>query len=161
VSAPVEGGHFFEGSFGGNTAKIGPQTRLECKICWHIYDPAEGCAYWQIAPGTPLPICPTTGPARNAMRPSKVHGGGMNPEAQDQGARFEAVFAGIATTRMAGVPVLNPALGVAMRGWQAVEPFELGVLVTPWFMNLLAVPQAGGPAAARGKGASGPALGRL
>jgi hypothetical protein len=73
----------------------------------------------------------------------------MNPEAQDQGARFEAVFAGIATTRMAGVPVLNPALGVAMRGWQAVEPFELGVLVTPWFMNLLAVPQAGGPTAAR------------
>jgi [NiFe] hydrogenase assembly HybE family chaperone len=84
----------------------------------------------------------------------------MNPEAQDQGARIEAVFAGIATTRMAGVPVLNPALGVAMRGWQAVEPFELGVLVTPWFMNLLAV--GGRACRARGrKGASGAALGRL
>lgn len=73
----------------------------------------------------------------------------MNAAAQDQGARIEAVFAGIAATRMAGVPVLNPALGVAMRGWQVVEPFELGVLVTPWFMNLLAVPQAGGPTAVR------------
>ena len=21
---------------------IGPATRLECKVCWHVYDPAEG-----------------------------------------------------------------------------------------------------------------------
>ena len=43
--------HFFAGSYGGDAAKIGPETRLECKICWHIYDPALGDAYWQIPPG--------------------------------------------------------------------------------------------------------------
>ncbi|MCK5745735.1 MAG: rubredoxin [Oricola sp.] len=30
---------------------MGPTTRLECKICWHVYDPALGDAYWQILPG--------------------------------------------------------------------------------------------------------------
>jgi rubredoxin len=44
----------FEGSYLGDDAKIGPSTRLECKICWHVYDPAEGDPIWQVAPGTPF-----------------------------------------------------------------------------------------------------------
>jgi rubredoxin len=27
-------------------------SRWECRICWHVYDPAEGDAVWQIPPGT-------------------------------------------------------------------------------------------------------------
>ncbi|NGO54494.1 rubredoxin [Allomesorhizobium camelthorni] len=56
---------FFAGSYGGDNAKIGPMSQLECKICWHVYDPAEGDDCWQISPGTPfaeLPAhwsCPT------------------------------------------------------------------------------------------------------
>jgi rubredoxin len=37
---------------------IGAATRLECKICWHVYDPAEGDPVWQIAPGTPFTELP-------------------------------------------------------------------------------------------------------
>jgi Rubredoxin len=29
-----------------------PQTRLECKICWYVYDPAAGDEVWQMPPGT-------------------------------------------------------------------------------------------------------------
>lgn len=29
-------------------------TKLECRICWHVYDPAEGDAMDQIEPGTPF-----------------------------------------------------------------------------------------------------------
>ena len=29
-------------------------TRLECKVCWHVYDPAEGDPAWQVLPGTPF-----------------------------------------------------------------------------------------------------------
>ena len=47
-------GHFFAGSFGGDVEKINDATRLECKICWHVYDPALGDDYWQIPPGTPF-----------------------------------------------------------------------------------------------------------
>ncbi|MEW5963593.1 MAG: rubredoxin [Pseudomonadota bacterium] len=42
----------FESSYGGDAARIRTGAKLECKICWHIYDPAEGDAYWQIPPGT-------------------------------------------------------------------------------------------------------------
>lgn len=44
----------FEGSYLGDGARIDPGTRLECKICWYVYDPAEGDAVWQIAAGTPF-----------------------------------------------------------------------------------------------------------
>jgi rubredoxin len=27
-------------------------SRFECGICWHVYDPAEGDAVWQVAAGT-------------------------------------------------------------------------------------------------------------
>ena len=50
--------HFFAGSYGGNAAKIEDGSRLECKICWHIYDPKAGCEYWQISAGTPFSALP-------------------------------------------------------------------------------------------------------
>lgn len=39
-------------------AQIGPGTRLECKICWTVYDPALGDPVWQIPPGTPFTALP-------------------------------------------------------------------------------------------------------
>jgi len=46
------------GSFGGDVSKINDDTRLECKICWYVYDPEKGDDYWQIAPGTPFSQLP-------------------------------------------------------------------------------------------------------
>ena len=42
----------FEGSLRAGGADLPPATRLECKICWHVYDPAEGCETWQVPPRT-------------------------------------------------------------------------------------------------------------
>ena len=36
----------------GDRSQVPPAARLECKICWWVYDPAEGDAVWQIPPGT-------------------------------------------------------------------------------------------------------------
>ena len=51
----------------------------------------------------------------------------------------------IEQTRMAGLPMLNPALEVACFGFErqgeAARP--LGVLVTPWCMNLMLLPGEG------------------
>lgn len=33
-------------------SRIDATTRLECRICWYIYDPAEGDTVEQIPPGT-------------------------------------------------------------------------------------------------------------
>ncbi len=48
----------FEGSYLGNRDVLKPGSRLECKICWWVYDPAVGDPQWQIPPGTPFAELP-------------------------------------------------------------------------------------------------------
>jgi rubredoxin len=48
----------FEGSYLGDAARLSAGARLECKICWWVYDPALGDAVWQVAPGTPFSALP-------------------------------------------------------------------------------------------------------
>jgi len=65
---------------------------------------------------------------------------------------LEATFRRIATTRMRGVPVLHAGLSVQAVGFTREPvvagsksasmplPMLMGVLVTPWFMNVLRLP---------------------
>lgn len=55
-SAPAR--RSFEGSYLGDRLSLRPQSRLECKICWWVYDPAQGDPQWQIPPGTPFADLP-------------------------------------------------------------------------------------------------------
>lgn len=61
----------FEGSYLGDAQRLTADTQLECKICWYVYDPAQGDDVWQIPPGTPfveLPAhwkCPVCDGARD------------------------------------------------------------------------------------------------
>jgi rubredoxin len=48
----------FEGTYLGDDGKLAPHTRLECKICWYVYEPAEGDPVWQVPPGTPFYALP-------------------------------------------------------------------------------------------------------
>lgn len=54
--------------------------------------------------------------------------------------RLEAVFAGIHQERMAGLPILNPRLAVAVVGGRVWWNDWVGILVTPWCMNLMVLP---------------------
>jgi len=36
----------------GPDGRIVPDSRLECGICWWVYDPAQGDPVWQVPPGT-------------------------------------------------------------------------------------------------------------
>jgi len=57
------------------SSRIDTATRLECRICWYVYDPAEGDAVEQIPPGTAfadLPDhwrCPQCDAAREMFLP--------------------------------------------------------------------------------------------
>lgn len=60
--------------FGHPAADTAPETRLECGICWWIYDPAEGDPFQQVPPGTPFTALPSSwrcpqcdGPAERFM----------------------------------------------------------------------------------------------
>lgn len=55
-------------------------------------------------------------------------------------AELEATFDRIRVERMAEVPILNDALRVEAVGFEAHGDDFIGVLVTPWFMNLMLVP---------------------
>lgn len=57
---------------------------------------------------------------------------------------LERVFERILIERMRDVPVVNPALKVQAVGFSVRDEHCLGVLVTPWFMNLILVPCEGG-----------------
>ena len=46
------------GSYGGDNSKLADDSRLECKICWYVYNPDKGDDYWQIPPGTPFSQLP-------------------------------------------------------------------------------------------------------
>ncbi|MDO9283954.1 MAG: [NiFe]-hydrogenase assembly chaperone HybE [Aquabacterium sp.] len=52
-------------------------------------------------------------------------------------ARFERILRG----PMHGLPMLNPALRVQAVGFRPWDRHWLGVLVTPWFMNLVLLPR--------------------
>lgn len=43
--------------------------RYECKVCWHVYDPAEGDGVWQIPPGTPFDALPDHWSCPNCSTP--------------------------------------------------------------------------------------------
>ncbi|MEW8627019.1 MAG: [NiFe]-hydrogenase assembly chaperone HybE [Candidatus Thiodiazotropha sp.] len=54
--------------------------------------------------------------------------------------QIEAVFKQIEQEQMQGIPLLNPALQVETIGFQEYEGRMIGVLITPWLMNLMLFP---------------------
>jgi [NiFe] hydrogenase assembly HybE family chaperone len=97
-----------------------------------------------IAPGHPTAL------ARAGDAPA-----GQAASADALGARvraLEALFRHVAATRMQGVPILHPRIEVEALGFE-VAPDDgdrsaagVGVLVTPWFMNLVWLPLDDDPA---------------
>ncbi|MCA0407299.1 MAG: [NiFe]-hydrogenase assembly chaperone HybE [Proteobacteria bacterium] len=163
----------FEGSYGGNAQRIADDTRLECKICWYVYDPAKGCESWQIPGGTPftalprdwrcpgcdappsgfmaLDVTPVAGPAPVAVMPAApvkmedINLSIRQKEARALAEKFEEAFRELHRGRMRDVPFLNSALQVQAIGFRPYDHevagrCTLGVLLTPWFMNIVLVP---------------------
>ncbi len=59
---------------------------------------------------------------------------------QDPSARLVAAFRRIAQERMAGLPIVNPALGVEAIGFRRWSGHWLGMLVTPWSISVVLLP---------------------
>ena len=54
---------------------------------------------------------------------------------------LESTFSVIQQTRMDGVPVMNDKLSVKAIGFHTWNNYQLGILITPWFMNLMLLSQ--------------------
>lgn len=143
----------FEGSFLGAVSKISAGAVMECKICWTPYDPALGDPSRQVLPGTPfrdLPDdwkCPECDGARDqfmVLRDSGTDDAARQADIARRTALLEAEFTEIYNSRMRDVPINNQALHVQAVGFTAHQGCLLGVLISPWFMNLVLLPEQEG-----------------
>ncbi len=141
----------FEGSFLGATDKISAQAIMECKICWSPYDPAEGDDYRQVEPGTAFTDLPHDWSCPNCSAPKEQFMVLEDPgstaaveaaEIEDVTARLVADFREIWHSKMRDVPMVNKLLTVEAVGFEMIDGRPLGVLISPWFMNLVQLPAA-------------------
>lgn len=117
-------------------------------------DPAEGTPVWQCPSASPSPTRRPTVAVQTATANLANPWSCMSDIAVtgSPAERLEAVFRDIAATRMAGLALLNPALSVAAVGFRHWNNTWYGVLVTPWFMNLMAFPDQDEELAGLGSG---------
>lgn len=151
--------HSFEGSFLGAADKISPRAIMECKICWTPYDPAEGDDTRQILPGTAFLDLPEDWSCPGCSAPKAQFLVREDPGAPSAAIMAEmerrtralvADFTEIFHARMRDLPMVNQALHVQAIGFQPYQGGFLGVLIAPWFMNLVLLPAADRPALASG-----------
>lgn len=140
----------FEGSYLGASDKISPLAIMECKICWTPYDPAEGDDFRQVEPGTPFVALPEDWSCPNCDAPKEQFmvledpGSDALREAariSDRADQLVADFTEVWHAKMRDVPLVNKALKVEAVGFRAWNGHLLGVLVSPWFMNLVLLPE--------------------
>lgn len=133
----------FEGSYLGDGSKIADDTRLECGICWWVYDPALGEEVNQIPPGTPFRLLPDTWTCPNcAAEKSKFMVIGSAGPAEEGAVQRLANAYRRAALKVKGMPIYNPTLAVEAIGFREDQGRHTGVMVTPWFMNLTVIPSA-------------------
>lgn len=139
----------FEGSFLGATDKISAQAVMECKICWTPYDPAIGDDFRQIDPGTAFVDLPEDWTCPNCSSPREQFLVSHDPGSMSAAtaAKLDALTAKLVTdftevwhAKMRDVPMVNKVLTVEAVGWMIHEGRPLGVLISPWFMNLILLP---------------------
>ena len=131
----------FEGSYGGDGSKIADDTRLECGICWWVYDPALGDDETQTPPGTPFRLLPDTWECPNcAASKSKFMVIDSATLSEDDAVNNLANAYRRAALKVKGMPIYNPTLAIEAVGFREHEGRQVGVMVTPWFMNLTVLP---------------------
>jgi len=64
----------------------------------------------------------------------------MNAQKSISSTALRDRYRDIYEQRMRGLPFINPELSVETIGFRQFEGFEIGVLATPWFMNLILLP---------------------
>ncbi|SDF89472.1 [NiFe] hydrogenase assembly chaperone, HybE family [Rhodobacter capsulatus] len=149
ANAPRAG---FEGSYLGANDRISDLAIMECKICWTPYDPASGDEFRQVLPGTPFTHLPEDWHCPNCDAPKAQFIVQSDPGApalleqnriDAQVSALVADFREIWHAKMRDVPLVNKALSIEAVGFRSHEGRGLGVLVSPWFMNLIQLPAEG------------------
>ncbi|MDF2235639.1 [NiFe]-hydrogenase assembly chaperone HybE [Albimonas sp. CAU 1670] len=139
----------FEGSYLGAADKISARAIMECKVCWTPYDPEEGDETRLIDAGTAFLDLPEDWVCPNCSAPKAQFLVQSDPGSEAAAAQawieartadLEADFREIWHSRMRDVPLVNAALHIEAVGFALHDGRPLGVLISPWFMNLVELP---------------------
>jgi [NiFe] hydrogenase assembly HybE family chaperone len=150
----------FEGSFLGDSGRIGDGALMECGVCWWVYDPALGDPVWHIPTGTPfahLPAhwrCPNCDAAADqfmALEADTAAG-----EAARQRPSFDAGTTSLAARSrqlrdgylqaagaMRSLPVYNHLLEIEIVGMRRCDVGDVAIAATPWCMNIVLLARDG------------------
>lgn len=135
----------FESSSAGDLAD---DARLECGVCWWVYDPAVGEDTWDTPPGTPFTAladdwrCPSCDAPKSKFMtlspgaPAQPTGPApLDIRVAELVAAYEK-----AEESMLGLPVHNDRLRVEAIGFRPFRDMYLGAVATPWSLNLTLLP---------------------
>jgi [NiFe] hydrogenase assembly HybE family chaperone len=143
----------FEGSWLGGQDQLDPAARMECGICWTVYDPALGDAASRVPPGTAFAAlpehwhCPSCDAPRDKFMVLDAGTPSRRPMVQvdvDAAVRtrvlaLENAFR-LRDSRMRELPVYNGLLRVEAVGARLDGDRVACVLISPWFMNVVVMP---------------------
>jgi len=121
--------------------------RMECGVCWYVYDPVVGDDVWQIETGVAfhdLPDhwrCPECDQEKSKFLPldESCNDEGMEDHSDDV-ERIVDAYRRVDRDRMQDLPFRNSALKVEAVGFRDWGNELLGVIISPWFINLVLVP---------------------
>jgi len=149
----------FESSAAG---AVPDDSRLECGVCWWVYDPTIGEDTWDTPPGTPFAALPSNWrcPSCDAPKskfmaltpgraPTRSKLATLEERTNDLIKAFESAEEG-----MVGLPIHNDLLEIAAIGFRDHGDHYFGIMATPWSMNLTLVPKDPGSTAPGPLGAS-------
>ena len=139
---------------GDTSARIAePKPLMECGGCWRVYDRAEGAPVGGSSPASPSRIFAPTGAVQNAKCHGKNSYGAKSPQRRSAAGspRFMARF----SRPRCAAPI--PMTLLSSRRWAFnFAGYVLGIVVMPWFLNLLVAETVGvGQSARRSKPRAG------
>jgi len=135
----------FESSAAGALAD---DAVLECGVCWWVYDPALGEETWDTPPGTPFKAlaeswrCPSCDAPKSkfmALTPGRPT---QTVAAEPMDVRIASLLKAYeaAESNILGLPVHNDRLRIEAVDFRRHGDGFVGVVVTPWSMNLTCLP---------------------
>ncbi len=127
----------------GAFSELPKHSKLECGVCWHIYDPEKGDPVWQIPPNTAFVDLPDHWCCPQCDGP-KTQFIALAPE-RDVAHWQQRVNDFEQATRKAAKaleqePIFNGQLTVEVVGFRPFENALVGGVITPTFINLVRLP---------------------
>lgn len=128
---------------------------MECRICSTLYDPASGDAPRSVDPGTGFHELPETWRCPGCAAPKvkfdefpdalAIRSQQVSEDMTARVAELECEYRTIADALDRDAATDNPALHVEAVSFRLVERHPVGVLITPWMMQLMLLPAIGRP----------------